>query len=142
MYLQRIFAVFKQVGFSCHVGRDGSKSKTEAIYFPAPCLNYEDADTSILRINGSEVPLTQKFNSWGVLYLKDDAEIDARIKGAQGAFQSIRKLLQCQDVKKVHKKTAYEGLVLSILLYGCESSETWSQPKSQLNRLQMFIIVV
>jgi hypothetical protein len=35
----------------------------------------------------------------------------------------------------VHKKTAYEGLVLSILFYGCE---TWSLPKQQLNRLQMF----
>jgi hypothetical protein len=32
----------------------------------------------------------------------------------------------------MHKKTAYEGLVLSIQLYGCE---TWGLPKQQLNRL-------
>ena len=39
--LQRIFSVFKKFGLSCHVGRDGSKSKTEAMYFPAPGLKYE-----------------------------------------------------------------------------------------------------
>ena len=33
------------------------------------------------------------------------------------------------------KKTAYEGLVLSILLFGCE---LWGLPKSQLKRLRMF----
>ena len=40
-----------------------------------------------------------------------------------------------KGIKDVHKKNAYEGLVLSILLYGCE---TWSLTKQQLNRLQMF----
>jgi hypothetical protein len=37
-------------------------------------------------------------------------------------------------MKSVHKKTAYEDLVLGILLYCCE---TWSVPKQQLNILQM-----
>ena len=68
--------------------------------------------------------------------LKDDDEIEARIRSAQGAFQSIRiQFFSAKGIKNVHKKTAYEGLVLSILLYGCE---TWSLTKQQLNRLQMF----
>jgi hypothetical protein len=46
--LELIFSVFKQFGLICHVGRNGSKSKTEAMYFPAPGLRYEDADTSPL----------------------------------------------------------------------------------------------
>ena len=33
--LQLIFSVFKKFGLVCHVGRNGSKSKTEAMYFPA-----------------------------------------------------------------------------------------------------------
>jgi hypothetical protein len=36
--LELIFSVFKQFGLICHVGRNGSKSKTEAMYFPAPGL--------------------------------------------------------------------------------------------------------
>ena len=68
--------------------------------------------------------------------LKDDNEIEERIRSAQGAFQSIRiQFFSAKGIKNVHKKTAYEGLVLSILLYGCE---TWSLTKQQLNRLQMF----
>ena len=33
------------------------------------------------------------------------------------------------------RKIAYEGLAIGILVYCCE---TWSLPKQQLNRLQMF----
>ena len=37
--------------------------------------------------------------------------------------------------RNISEKTAYEGLVLSILLFGCE---LWGLPKSQLKRLRMF----
>ena len=68
--------------------------------------------------------------------LKDACEIDARIRGAQGAFQVIRKqFFSAEGIKNVHKRIAYEGLVFSIILYGCE---TWSLPIYQLLRLQMF----
>ena len=109
------------------------------MYLPAPGLTYEDADTSPLLVDGCEVPFTEKFKLLGSLLaynLKDNSEIDARITSAQGAFQAIRKhFFSAKGIKNVHKKTAYEGLVLSILLYGCE---TWSLPKQQLKRLQMF----
>ena len=85
------------------------------------------------------MPFTLRFKLLGSILaynLKDDDEIEARIRSAQGAFQSIRiQFFSAKGIKNVHKKTAYEGLVLSILLYGCE---TWSLTKQQLNRLQMF----
>jgi len=34
-----------------------------------------------------------------------------------------------KGIKNSHKKTAYEGLILSILLYGCES---WSLPHTHI----------
>ena len=111
------------------------------MYFPAPGLKYEDADTSPLLVDGGEVPFTEKFKLLGSLLaynLKDNSEIDARIRSAQGAFQAIRKQFSAKGIKNVHKKTAYEGLVLSILLYGYE---TWSLPKQQLKRLQMFQLI-
>jgi hypothetical protein len=76
--LELIFSVFKQFGLICHVGRNGSKSKTEAMYFPAPGLRYEDADTSPLLVDGDdsgEVPFILKFKLLGSLLaynLKDD----------------------------------------------------------------------
>ena len=78
--------MFKQFGLICHVGRNGSKSKTESMYFPAPGLKYEDADTSPLLVDGGEVPFTEKFKLLGSLLaynLKDNSEIDERIRIAQ-----------------------------------------------------------
>jgi hypothetical protein len=50
--------------------------------------------------------------------LKDDCDIDARIRSAQGVFQASRKqFLSAKGIKNVHKKTASEGLVLNILLH-------------------------
>ena len=58
-----------------------------------PGLRYEDADTSPLIVDGGEVPFTLKFKFLGSLLtynLKDDCEIDARIRSAQGAFREQR----------------------------------------------------
>jgi hypothetical protein len=59
------------------------------MYFPAPDLRYEDADTSLLLVDGGEVPFTLEFKLRGSL-LAYNCEIDARITSAQGAFQAIR----------------------------------------------------
>jgi hypothetical protein len=68
--------------------------------------------------------------------LKDNESIECRIKSAQRAFSAIRKqFFSAKGIKNSHKKTAYEGLILSILLYGCE---TWSLTKQQQRRLQLF----
>ena len=83
--LQLIFSVFKQFGLICHVGRNGSKSKTESMYFPAPGLKYEDADTSPL-LTAAKCLSLKKFKLLGSLLaynLKDNSEIDERIRIAQ-----------------------------------------------------------
>jgi hypothetical protein len=57
------------------------KSKTDAMYIPAPGLRYEDADTSLLLVDGGEVPFTLKFKLLGSLLahnLKGDCKIDAQ----------------------------------------------------------------
>jgi hypothetical protein len=141
--MQLIYTVFKRFGLTCHVGRNNAKSKTEAMYFPPPGVRYEDADTSPLLIDTGEdtgeISFTPTFKLLGSTLaknLKDDTEVELRIKSAQGAFSAIRKqFFSAKGINNTHKKTAYEGLILSILLYGCE---TFSLPKQLLNRLQLF----
>jgi hypothetical protein len=92
--LELIFSVFKQFGLICHVGRNGSKSKTEAKYFPVLGLRYEDADTSPLLVDGGEVLFTLNFKLLGSLLaynLKEDCEVDSRTRSSKGAFQAIMK---------------------------------------------------
>jgi hypothetical protein len=60
------------------------------MYIPAPCHRYEDADTSPLLVDDCDVPFTL-LGSLLAYNLKDNCEIDARIRSAQGAFQAIRK---------------------------------------------------
>ena len=72
------FEVFRRFGLTCHVGRDGSKSKTEAMYFPPPGACYEDADTSPVVVGGGEVTFTTSFKYLGCLIssnLSDESEI-------------------------------------------------------------------
>jgi hypothetical protein len=134
-----IFDVMKCFGLSCHVGRNGKASKTEAMYFPRPRQRYEDADTSDLHIDGGTIPFVKKFKYLGSIIsndLKDDLEIDARIKAAGGAFASAAKqFFTSKQIPLKHKKVAYEGLILSILLFG---SECWTLSAETRRRLNSF----
>ena len=129
----------KSFGLACHVGRNGKQSKTEAMYFPRPGALYEDEDTSDLFVDGGNIPFVRRFKYLGSIIssnLRDDSEIDARIKAAGAAFASARKeFFASKSVKTDHKCMAYEGLVLSILLYGCEC---WVLTARSLQRLRSF----
>ena len=109
------------------------------MYFPPPRCAYGDADTSVLKLEDGEIPFTQKFKYLGSLItsdLKEDAEIDSRIRAATAAFASIRsQFFSSKQIRTEHKRIAYEGIVMSILLYGCE---TWSLTCKLQRRLESF----
>ena len=108
-----------------HIGRNGGKSKTEALYVPHAGEAYDDADTSDLLVDGGSISFTKCFKYLGSSVnssLNDDAEILLRIKAAVGAFARLRKMVfESKKVPYPCKKLVYEGIVLSVLLYGCEA---------------------
>ena len=75
-----------------HIGLNGGKSKTEAMFVPHSRTKYEDADTSDLRVLHGTVGFSKTFRylgssvSWD---LKDDGEVDIRIKSAGAAFGQL-----------------------------------------------------
>ncbi len=121
------------------MGRNGGKSKTEAIFFPPPGVKYEDADLSQIAVHDGTITFTKTYKLLGSMLaydLKDNDAMECRFKSVQGSFSAIRKqFFSAQGIKNSHKKTAYEGLILSILLYGCE---TWSLTKQQQRQLHLF----
>jgi len=137
--MELIFKTFKHFGLACHVGRDGAKSKTEAMYFPPAQSPYQDANTLPLDVDGGIVTFTQTFKYLGSLLtsdLCDSIEVDARIRSASAAFASLRQqFLSSKNIKPSHKARTYESLILGLLLYG---SETWSLTNELKNRLQSF----
>ncbi len=100
---------------------------TVAMYFPPPKSMYEEANTFPLEVDGGLVTFTKAFKHLCSLVsnsLDDSAEVDTRFKSASAAFSTLRpQLFGCKSVKLRHKKGAYEGLVIGLLLYG---SYSWS----------------
>ena len=64
-----------------------------------------------------EIPSTPAFKLMGstlACNMKDESEVELRIKSAQGAFSAIRtQFFSAKGIKNSHKKTAYKGLNLS-----------------------------
>jgi hypothetical protein len=144
--LLRLDAHFKSFGLEMHIGRDAfaeggpyKDSKTEAMYCPGRGVSYEDADTSFLPAVNGGVTFTRDFRYLGSIIddnLKDDKDVDSRIKKATAAFGALSKcVFRRKDVKLSTKKKVYEALVLSILLYGCES---WNLTVKLRNKLTSF----
>ncbi len=83
-----------------------------------------DLNTKVLTLappDGGEVPFTRKVRLLGSMMassLKDDDEIEGRIRIVHGAFQFIRK--QFFSAKAIKRKQRMKA-TLSVLLYGCGS---------------------
>jgi len=137
--MELVYRALGRLGMRCHIGRNGAMSKTEAMYFPPPKSAYDQADTTPLNIDGGHVHFTKRFKYLGSILssnLKDDDEIDARIKAGSAAFASVRKqFFGSRQIRAAHKRSAYEGLVLSILLYGCEA---WCVTSESMGRIRRF----
>ena len=90
-----------------HIGVDTALSKTEAMYFPPPRVDYSTADTSrfdIRNANGSTVgfvDFTKEFKYLGSIIdssLTSDADVNIRIKAATAAFGALKNVLTSLSV--------------------------------------------
>jgi hypothetical protein len=135
-----IFQHLKRFGLHMHVGRGNTASKTEAMYFPAPGTKYEDGDTTDFTIDGTGfISFTKEFRYLGSIIhysLTSDADVYARIAAAGKAFGALRTcIFRNKRVSESMKGRVYNALVLSILLYGCES---WCMTTKLLASLRTF----
>jgi hypothetical protein len=91
-----------------------------------------------LVVDGEVIPFVSEFKYLGSVIsseLKDVADVDARIKLASACFAAAKSFFASKAVHYDHKKIVYEGLVLSILLYG---SESWALTNELCERLKSF----
>ena len=91
-----LYSQFLRFGMKIHIGTNGGKSKTEALYVPHAGEAYEDADTSDILVDGGSISFTKSFKYLGSSInssLSDDYEILLRIKAAVGACARLRKMV-------------------------------------------------
>ena len=122
------------------------KSKTEILFVAAPPSTYKDPGTfddlnlGVIPLgNGRFFPVVDNFCYLGSILTRDcsdDADVQNRIDKAAGAFGSIRKeVFSNQGICSGAKLMLYEGLILSILLYG---SESWCLTEKLYHKLRLF----
>ena len=137
---------FARFGMEVHEGIVGKDSKSEILFVAAPECMYDDAesfdgvDLSDVDLgNGRYIPVVSVFKYLGSMLTRDcrdSADVDARVKSAGAAFGALRKcIFSANDVWFSVKRAVYNGLVLSILLYG---SEAWCLTEVLLDRLRRF----
>ena len=85
-----------------HIGVDTTLSKTEAMYFPPPRVDYYIADTPRLDTRNADgstvcfVAFTKESKSLGSIIdspLTSDADVDVRMKAATSAFGALKNVL-------------------------------------------------
>ena len=112
-------------GLLMHVGANGKRSKTEAMFCPARTDTYSAGDTSDLLLDcGGTVSFTESFVYLGSLLhydLSDHHDVEARLKKAPQAFGTLRtQILSSRNIPERLKGKVYAGGVLAVLLCGFE----------------------
>ena len=139
-----LFNHLRKFGLQVHVGKGDNPSKTEAMYFPPPRVEYSAADTSRITVLDSIgtpvgfVDFTKEFRYLGSIIhhsLTSDADVDKRIKSATAAFGALKNIYTDKHIDLKVKGRIYVALCLSILLYGCE---VWCLREDLFNRLRRF----
>ena len=116
------------------------------LFVSAPSTTYKDPSTydnrnlNHIQLDGDRyLPVVKEFRYLGTLLsrnCKDDSDVISRINKAGNAFGALRKcIFGNRSVNSVAKKSVYEGLILSILLYG---SESWCITEKLFNMLRVF----
>ena len=70
---------FTGFGLQVHRGKPGKKSKTECMYFPPAGVQYEDADTSNVSVDGGFYHFCKRFKYLGSI-ITPDLKADADVK--------------------------------------------------------------
>ena len=92
-----------------------------------------------LHVRGVAIDVVHKFKYLGSMFTSDarlDTEISHRIASASVAWHSLKAHVWSSKYLTLARKVLiFRSVVLSVLLYGCES---WPVLKSHLNRLEVF----
>ena len=138
---------FHRWGLEVHSGNPSKKSKTEILFASARPQLYQNPDTfdncdlsPIMVGDGNFLPVVAVFQYLGSMLARnsqDNEDVKSRIDLAAAAFGSLRDCLFSSPRICLEAKTiVFEGLILSILLYG---AECWSLTEECMRKIRVFI---
>ncbi len=132
---------FTRLGLKMHLGSDSSKSKSEAMYFPASLKEAKmqtELPGDLTFPDGSRIHFTKSFKYLGSVVtpcLNEDTEIEMRIRKAKSLMGYAKHFFSNKDVDRRIKYQVYTSGPLNALLWGCE---TWNLTEKNLRKLRSF----
>jgi hypothetical protein len=147
----KVVAHFDRWGMEVHQGTLDStgqvvkESKTELLFCSAPRRTYSNADTfdgadlsHVLLPGGRFMPVVQEFSYLGDIIASNGTAtlaVEARVEAGSKAFGALRScVFSSTAITRKAKRAAYEAIVLSITLFGCEC---WNLTEAQLHKLKV-----
>ena len=113
-----------------------STKKTEVLHQPAPGNSYQEPN---ITVKGQRLQAVDHFTYLGSTLSRSaniDAEVNNRIAKASSAFGRLRKTVwERRGIQQHTKVKVYKAVVLTTLLYGCE---TWTIYRRHEKQLQQF----
>ena len=143
-HLQR-FGMLMHVGSRATETSEGSKSKTEAVFFPSRTtstsieeIQSNSADFDLVCDSGGFITFTNEFRYLGTIIssdLRDRPDIDRRINQASKAFGSLRSSVFCNEkqLSPIIRRRLFMAIVVNLLLWGCETWALLSEDRNRLN---------
>ena len=113
-------------------GMEVSSEKSKAM------LNSSTSTTVTITMNGEELEQVESFKYLGSTLTADGrstAEVKIRLAVAMSAMSGLSRVWKSKDISFISKMKLFKTLVLSILLYGCES---WTLTADLEKRIQAF----
>jgi exonuclease III len=135
----------KRFGLIMHIGENGGKSKTEAMYYP-PTLEEASKmknetpgeDEATFTVDEGYITFTRKFKYLGSVItqdLKDNDDISRRINQANAQVRGLTNIWMSKDITTEFKKLLYIQLPLNTALWGAES---WTLTADNERKLETF----
>ena len=136
---QHIYDTFKRLGLIMHVGTDNNQSKSEALFISRSIKEDNNSLPDSIIINEGTIKFCQQFKYLGSIVsndLKDETEIKARIKKANGQFGALKNVLLGKTLRLKTKINLFNAIVINTALWGCESWSLSCASKQQLEYFQ------
>ena len=115
-----------------------STKKTEVMYQPAPNKQYHEPQ---IMVNGQTLQAVETFTYLGSTLSRNaniDAETNNRISKASSAFGRLReKVWERRGISLKTKLKVYHAVVLTTLLYGCETWTVYRRHEKQINHFHL-----
>jgi hypothetical protein len=141
-----IHRTMARFGLIMHIGRDGKKSKTEAMCHPPSyqeCREQQEevgetSEEALCAAADGCVTFARKFKhlgSWTTQDLRDDTDIKVRVGKARAQAQQLANIWRCKHITTEFKKMLYIQLPLNTALWGAES---WTLTAESERKLETF----